>query len=65
MLLLSTQYFPPNSADQVRTLVEKDIEKVKDEEKAAHKERDDTEKRLKKLKTSLYSKFGNSINLEE
>jgi chaperonin cofactor prefoldin len=39
--------------------------KVKEEEKTALKERDDTEKRLKKLKTSLYSKFGNSINLEE
>jgi len=46
-------------------LVEKDIEKVKDEEKAAVKEKDDTEKRLKKLKASLYNKFGNSINLEE
>jgi len=52
-------------ADQVRTLVEKDIEKVKDEERTAGKEKDDTEKKLKKLKASLYNKFGNSINLEE
>jgi chaperonin cofactor prefoldin len=53
------------SADEVKSLVEKDIEKVKEEEKVAHKERDDTEKKLKKLKTTLYTKFGNSINLEE
>ena len=47
----------------MRALVEKDIQKVRDEEAAAQKDRDDTEKKLKKLKTSLYSKFGNSINL--
>jgi len=28
-------------------------------------ERDDVEKRMKKLKATLYSKFGNAINLEE
>lgn len=41
------------------------MQKVRDEETATQKDRDDTEKRLKKLKTSLYSKFGNTINLEE
>lgn len=38
---------------------------MREEEATTQKDRDDTEKRLKKLKTSLYSKFGNSINLEE
>lgn len=49
----------------MRALVEKDIDKVKEEELGTKKERDDAEKKLKKLKATLYSKFGNSINLEE
>lgn len=65
MLLLPAKYPPPHAADQVRALVEKDIDKVKEEELGTKKERDDAEKKLKKLKATLYSKFGNSINLEE
>lgn len=49
---------------QVRELVEKDIGKVKEEQKRTQKDYDDVEKKLKKLKATLYGKFGNSINLE-
>ncbi len=35
------------------------------EEKRAQKERDAKEKKLNNLKATLYSKFGNAINLEE
>ena len=49
----------------MRELVEKDIGKAKDEQKVMAKERDDNDKKMGKLKAKLYSKFGNSINLEE
>jgi prefoldin subunit 4 len=52
-------------ADQVRTLVQKEIDRVKDEQKHTTKEHEEVEKRMKKLKATLYSKFGNSINLED
>ena len=55
---------PPHSAEQVKALGEKDIEKVKEEERKTSKEHDDVEKRMKKLKATLYGKFGNSINLD-
>ena len=54
-----------DSASEVRELVEKDIGKAKDEQKVMVKERDDNDKKMGKLKAKLYSKFGNSINLEE
>jgi hypothetical protein len=38
---------------------------VKVEEKKAQKEREVKEKKLNNLKATLYTKFGNSINLEE
>jgi predicted translin family RNA/ssDNA-binding protein len=51
------------SANYVRTLVQKDIDRAKEDEKKSQKERDEVEKKLKKLKAVLYGKFGNSINL--
>jgi chaperonin cofactor prefoldin len=43
--------------------VHKDIEKVKEEQRRSQKDYDDVEKRVKKLKATLYGKFGNNINL--
>jgi chaperonin cofactor prefoldin len=65
MLLQAAQYYLSDIAVQVRDLVEKEIAKVKEEERKSAKEKEDVEKRMKKLKATLYSKFGNSINLED
>jgi len=65
LLPSAAQYHYSHLAHYVRDLVQKDIDKTKDEEKKAAKERDDVEKRMKKLKAVLYNKFGNAINLEE
>ena len=52
------------STEQARELVEKDIKKVEEEKIALDKEMDNMTKKMGKLKSTLYSKFGNSINLE-
>ena len=65
MLLQITKYLLSYSASQVRDLVEKEIARVKDDERKSAKEKEDVEKRMKKLKAVLYGKFGNSINLED
>ena len=65
MFLPSPRYCLKYVAKQVKDLVEKDLEKVRLEEKKVSKEHDDVEKKMKKLKATLYGKFGNSINLEE
>ena len=52
-------------AQRARDLVEKDIEKVEKEKATLEKEMEAVSKKMKKLKSTLYGKFGNSINLEE
>ena len=63
LLPTTSKYHICYPAHYVRTLVQKDIDRAKEDEKKSQKERDDVDKRLKKLKAVLYGKFGNSINL--
>jgi chaperonin cofactor prefoldin len=46
-------------------LVEKDIARLQSEKSNLDKEMEASNKKIKKLKSTLYGKFGNSINLEE
>ena len=46
-------------------MVEKEQARAAAEEKEIQVEREDADKRIKKLKAKLYNKFGNSINLDE
>ena len=45
--------------------MEKEREALKRQQKTVKDEIDESSKKMKKLKATLYSKFGNSINLEE
>lgn len=65
MLLHSPQYTSINSAEKARTLVQKDIARLEIEKINLDKELDSNLKKIKKLKSTLYGKFGNSINLDE
>ena len=52
------------ATEQARDLVEKDIKRVEEQRDALNKEMEAVSKKMRKLKSTLYSKFGNAINLE-
>lgn len=52
-------------AEDAIKFIEGDNEKLKEEVSELVKNREDTEKKMKKLKALLYGKFGNTINLED
>lgn len=62
---LSKVFVCLNSADKARALVEKDIARLEAEKVNLDKELEANAKKIKKLKSTLYGKFGNSINLDE
>jgi len=51
--------------DDCREYIEKCTKEIKGEATDLEKEIEETQKRMGKLKSTLYSKFGNSIQLEE
>ena len=65
MLLLLAKYRFGYAAIKVKEMVEKEQARAAAEEKEIQVEREDADKRIKKLKAKLYNKFGNSINLDE
>jgi len=52
-------------ADFAKDHLEKTAKELKEETEGLKLAVDDTQKRMNKLKSTLYSKFGNSIQLEE
>lgn len=52
------------TTEEARDLVEKDIKRVEEEKALLDKEMEAMTKKMKKLKSTLYGKFGNAINLE-
>lgn len=54
-----------STAENTLVYLESKTDKVKASEQELKQEIDDITKKLKRLKASLYAKFGNQINLEE
>lgn len=57
-------FFRSTAAD-TQVYLESKIDKIKQSEVELKSQIEDIQKKLKKLKASLYAKFGNQINLEE
>ena len=53
------------NVDTCREYIESNTEEIKQGAKGIEDKLDESKKKMNKLKSVLYSKFGNSINLEE